>query len=104
MRMEVGGADSDDDEDAEPYTISAAEAHVLDSIAQYLTSLGPSAIDAAFQSLCLSADDTEGLELLSMALDYFAWAIAARRRFELTQGQLRLFMKVCNASTSVLQI
>ncbi len=60
---------------------------------KYLKSLGASAVDVEFLSLCTDDNDTEGVDLLETCLDFFSVALASRQDFECVQAYLNRILR-----------
>ena len=65
-----------------------------EAVAKLLSELPPSQVDVQIRGLCTGVEDTEGVQLLKHACDFFAWQLATRQRFELCQAHMNLLLKV----------
>jgi len=64
-------------------------------VTDYISTLGPSAIDIALSSLCNGMHDKdEGLPLLLLASEWFVEACQARERFEVVNAYLNRFLHI----------
>lgn len=58
-----------------------------------LKELGPSSVDAEFR--CLGPESGGDFALMKNILDFFIVQLKQRKDFELVQGYIALFLKVC---------